>query len=49
MAGSSNANLVVLGLLAVILACCLVAIHMHPELLESVKNWFAQVVKVPHL
>jgi len=41
--------LLVIALFAVILVCCLVAAHMHPELVDSVKNWFAQVVKIPSL
>ncbi len=50
MAGSSsNSMLIVIALFAVILACALVYGHMHPELVDSVKNWFATVVKIPDL
>ena len=42
MAGSSSSMnmLVVMALVAVILACGLVSVHMHPEYVESVKNWY---------
>lgn len=41
--------LIVMALFAVFLACAFVYGHMHPELVDSVKNWFAQVVKIPSL
>ncbi len=50
MAGSSsNSMLIMMALFTVILACALVYGHMHPELVDSVKNWFAGMVKIPNL
>lgn len=49
MAGSSsNSMLIVMALFAVILACALVYGHMHPELVDSVKTWFSQMIKIPN-
>jgi hypothetical protein len=49
MAAGSSANtmLVVIALGMTALACGIVAIHMHPELLDSAKNWFSHVVRIP--
>ena len=51
MSGSSSSMnmLVVMGLFAVILVCCLVFVHMHPEYVESVKNWYAHTVSMPRI
>ena len=47
--GSSNSMLIVIALFAVVLACGFVYGHMHPELVDSLKNWFAGMVKIPDL
>ena len=49
MAGSSSSMnmLVVMALFAIVLACGAVAVHLHPEYVESVKNWFAHLVRLP--
>jgi|HubBroStandDraft_6_1064221.scaffolds.fasta_scaffold1789267_2 hypothetical protein len=49
MAGSSSSMnmLVVMALFAVILVCCVVYVHLHPEYVESVKNWFAHLGRLP--
>jgi hypothetical protein len=48
MAGSSSSgNLVMLGLFAVLLTCGAVAVHLHPELIDSVKNWFSHMIRLP--
>lgn len=50
MAGSSsNTMLIVMAMFAVALACAFVYGHMHPELVDSVKNWFVNVVKIPNV
>jgi vacuolar-type H+-ATPase subunit I/STV1 len=51
MAGSSSSMnmLVVMALFVVILTCVLVAVHMHPEYIESVKNWFSHTVSMPRI
>jgi hypothetical protein len=41
--------MIMMALFLVMAVCCLVAVHMHPELIGSVKNWFSEMVKVPHL
>jgi len=47
MASSSSGNLVMLGLFAALIACGAVVVHMHPELLDSAKNWFSQTIRLP--
>ncbi len=51
MSASSSANsmMIMMALFLVMGACCVVAVHMHPELIASLKNWFSDTAKVPHL
>jgi vacuolar-type H+-ATPase subunit I/STV1 len=51
MAGSNSSMsmLVVMALGVVVLTCGLVAVHMHPEYIESVKNWFSHTASMPRI
>jgi len=46
---SANSRMIVMALFLVMATGCLVAVHMHPELVDSVKNWFSGTVRLPRL
>ena len=46
---SANSRMIVMGLFLVMAVGCVVAVHMHPEMVDSVKNWFSETVNLPHM
>lgn len=47
---SANSKIMMMAFFLVMATGCLVAVHMHPELVDSVKNWwFSETVKLPRL
>jgi hypothetical protein len=48
-ASSLNSKLIVVALFAAVAACGVVVVHLHPELIDSVKGWFAGTVRIPRI